>query len=63
MDPDSDRWVRTDDARRHLRVLLNEVEHDDTHIFVLRYDKPAAVIVPVRWYEQAKQALGGTTHE
>ena len=58
MDPESDRWVRTDDARRHLRVLLNETEHDGTHIFVLRYDKPAAVIVPVDWYEQAKEVLG-----
>lgn len=54
MDPESDRWVRSDDARRHLRGLLDDVEHDGAHVFVLRYDTPAAVIVPVEWYEQAR---------
>lgn len=58
MDPESDRWVRSDDARRRLRELLNAVEREEAHIYVLRYDTPAAVIVPVEWYEQAKAAVG-----
>jgi prevent-host-death family protein len=51
-----DRRVRSDEARRTLRDLLNEVEHEGAHVYVLRYDTPAAVIVPVEWYEQAKEA-------
>jgi PHD/YefM family antitoxin component YafN of YafNO toxin-antitoxin module len=34
-----------------MRDLLNLVEHDSAHIYVLRYDIPAAVLVPVDWYE------------
>jgi prevent-host-death family protein len=60
MNPDTDRWVRSDEARSKFRDLLDEVAHDDAHIFVLRYDKPAAVIVPVEWYEQVLAAIGGT---
>ena len=50
MNPDTDRWVRSDEARAKLRDLLDDVE-DGAHIYVLRYDKPAAVLVPVDWYE------------
>jgi prevent-host-death family protein len=60
MNPDTDRWVRSDEARSKFRDLLDEVAHDDAHIFVLRYDKPAAVIVPVEWYEQVLAAIGET---
>lgn len=56
MDPD--RSVDPDEVRRHLRDLLNEVEHYDAHLTVERYGKPAAVIVPVEWYEAAKAKLG-----
>jgi len=52
-----DRFVRSDQARTNLRALLNEVEHEGVHIFVLRYDKPSAVIVSVEWFEQARAAL------
>ena len=45
--------VRSDEARRRLRNLLDAVE-DSVHVTLLRYNKPAAVIVPVEWYEQAK---------
>lgn len=41
------RTVQSDDARRKLRELLNAVEHDGEHITILRYDTPAAVMVPV----------------
>lgn len=54
MDPDSDRWVRSDEARRKLRDLMDEVEHQGAHVFVLRYARPSVVIVPVEWYEQAR---------
>jgi len=57
MDRDTDRWVRSDEARTKLRDLLDEVAHDEAHVYVLRYDKPAAVIVPVEWYEQAKAMI------
>jgi prevent-host-death family protein len=52
-----DRGVHSDEVRRRFRVLLNEVEHDGAHITVLRYETPAAVIVPVGWYERAREAL------
>lgn len=50
--------VRSDEARRTFRTLLNEVEHQGAHVQVLRYDTPAAVLVPVPWYEAAQAALG-----
>ena len=57
MDPESDQWVRSDEIRRRLRDLLEDVEHQGAHVYVLRYDKPAAVIVPVDWYEATKTAI------
>lgn len=54
-----DKQVLSDEARRNFRALLNEVEHQDVHVTILRYRTPAAVIVPVDWYEQAQQALKG----
>jgi prevent-host-death family protein len=56
MEPDHE--VTPDDVRRQFRELLNEVEHQDVHLTVTRYGKPAAVIVPVEWYEAAKRKLG-----
>lgn len=46
--------MRTDEMRRNLRELLTEVERDGAHITITRYETPAAVMVPVDWYEQAK---------
>jgi prevent-host-death family protein len=59
MDPESDRWIRSDEARSKLRAVLDEVEHDQAHVWVLRYNRPAAVIVPAGWYEQAKKTITG----
>lgn len=53
MDREADRWVRSDEARAKLRDLLDDIARGD-HIYVLRYDKPAAVLVPVEWYERVK---------
>lgn len=50
--------VGADAARRSFRELLNAVEHHGEHVTVLRYETPAAVIVPVSWYEQARRELG-----
>jgi prevent-host-death family protein len=52
-----DRQVHSDEARRKLRDLLNAVEHDDAHVTILRYDTPAAVMVSVEWYKQARAAI------
>lgn len=49
----TDKQVRSDEARRNLRRLLDEVEARGARIMILRYDKPAAVLVPVDWYEDA----------
>jgi prevent-host-death family protein len=51
--------VRSEEIRRRLRPLLNSVEHDGEHVTILRYDTPAAVIVPMAWYERAQAALEG----
>jgi len=55
----ADRLVLSDKARRSFRDLLNEVEHQGAHITVVRYKTPAAVVVPIGWYERAREALQG----
>jgi hypothetical protein len=57
MDRNTDRWIRSDEARTKFRSLLDLVTQDDAHVYVLRYDTPAAVIVPVEWYEHQRAAL------
>ena len=54
---DDDPQVHSDEARRNFKDLLNKVEHGGEHVTILRYDTPAAVIVPVEWYEQAKALI------
>jgi prevent-host-death family protein len=55
----ADREVLSDEARRSFRDLLNEVEHQGAHITIVRYKTPSAVLVPVGWYEGAREALQG----
>ena len=45
-------------ARDNFADVLSDVEHGGWHFTVMRYKKPAAVIVPLTWYEQAKRLLG-----
>jgi prevent-host-death family protein len=52
--------VRSDEARRNFRTLLNAVEHEGEHVTVLRYNTPAAVIVPHEWYERARALINET---
>ena len=56
VNPDTDRWVRSAEAQAKFRDLLDDVE-DGAHIYVLRYDRPEAVLVPVEWFEAAKARL------
>jgi prevent-host-death family protein len=53
----TDITVRSDEARRNFRELLDQVARD-YHVTILRYDKPVAVLVPVEWYEDAEAAWG-----
>lgn len=59
----TDRQVHSDEVRRGLRDLLNAVEHDGEHVTILRYDTPAAVMVPVDWYKQARATLANSTED
>lgn len=52
------REVHSDEARRGLRPLLDEVEHHGERVTILRWDRPVAVMVPPDWYEKARAALG-----
>jgi len=52
-----DEKVASDEVRRRFRELMDSVEHHDAHVTVMRYRKPAAVIVPIEWYEQARSLL------
>lgn len=56
-----DRWVRSDEARRKLRDLIDEVQAEGAHIYLLRYDKPEAVLVPVSWYEEMRRKMGASS--
>lgn len=58
MDRNTDRWVSSDQARTRFRDLLDDVTQEDAHVYVLRHGKPAAVIVPVDWYEEVKAKTG-----
>ena len=60
------RRVHSDEARRSLRELLNEIERDGAHITILRYQTPATVMVPVDWYRNANAVYRGVlafTHD
>lgn len=53
--------IGSDDARRDFRALLNDVEHQGEHVTIMRYQTPAAVVVPVEWYEKARAAVEGAS--
>jgi PHD/YefM family antitoxin component YafN of YafNO toxin-antitoxin module len=52
------REIHSDEARRRFRPLLDDVEHHGERVKILRYDRPAAIMVPPDWYERAEAALG-----
>ena len=47
----------SNDAQRSFRSVLDRVEHHGEHVTILRYKTPAAVLVPVTWYESAQAVL------
>jgi prevent-host-death family protein len=49
--------VLSDDARKRFREILNDVEHNGAHYEIRRYQTPAAMLVPVDWFERAQSAL------
>jgi hypothetical protein len=50
--------LKSDEARRGFRDLLDEVERDpEAAIEILRYDRPVAVMVSPAWFQQATAAL------
>ncbi len=52
------RQISTQDLRRGSRIILDEVRDSGRPIAIVRYKMAAAVLVPVGWYERARQALG-----
>jgi hypothetical protein len=52
------RHVKSDEARRHWRGILNEVERGGV-VGVGRWqDEPTVWIVPDEWFQRAREALG-----
>lgn len=46
--------IRSDEARRDWRDLLDEVQQDPRAATrILRYDKPVAVLVSDTWYQES----------
>lgn len=53
------RQIKSDEARRDWRDLLDEVQADpDAVVQILRYGKPVAVLVSARWYDATMEFLG-----
>ena len=47
------RDIKSDEARRTFRDLLDEVERDpEAAVRISRYDRPVAVVVSAAWYER-----------
>jgi prevent-host-death family protein len=44
--------IGSNQVRDNFAEVLTDVEHGDWHVTVMRYKKPAAVIVPVEWYRE-----------
>jgi PHD/YefM family antitoxin component YafN of YafNO toxin-antitoxin module len=49
--------ILSDDARKRFREVIDDIQQNNEHYLVLRYQTPSAMIVPVNWFERAKAAL------
>lgn len=49
--------ILSDDARKRFREVVDDIQQNNEHYQVLRYQTPSAMIVPVSWFERAKAAL------
>jgi antitoxin (DNA-binding transcriptional repressor) of toxin-antitoxin stability system len=57
---ETDRKVQSDEVRRNFSSVLDEVQHGgDQHVWIMRYKKVAAVMVPWEWYTQASAHMAG----
>lgn len=53
--------VRLEDARKNLGNLVDEAERDGVHFPMSKYGRTKAVVVPIDWYRQAREAVGDPT--
>jgi hypothetical protein len=52
--------VKSDEARRGFRDILDEMERDpESAVEIFRYDRPVAVVVSASWYRRATASLEG----
>ena len=49
--------MQIEEARRTLGELVDQARLAGEPTLIMRYRKPAAVLVPVSWYEEAEAAL------
>ena len=52
--PRRTRAVSTREAQRHLSQLLDEIDREESAVLIVRYGRPAAMLVP---FEETGQAL------
>lgn len=55
--------LRIQQARPILGELVNQARLVGEPLMILRYEKPAAVLVSVEWYERAVRALAESQAE
>lgn len=48
--------MRAEDARKNFADLLNGVQWQGEHVTITRHGRPAAVVVPIDWYEGHQEA-------
>jgi hypothetical protein len=54
--------MQSDEVRRNWADVLDKVQHgDDQHIWVMRYKKVAAVMVPWEWYVEASAHMAAAS--
>jgi prevent-host-death family protein len=51
--------VGATEARRRFSELIDRVQYQGDFVIVLKNGKPAAVLVPIEWYERWKSQQGG----
>ena len=50
--------MQIEEARKQLGELVDQARLAGEPTLIMRYRKPAAVLVPLGWYEEATAALG-----
>jgi prevent-host-death family protein len=52
--PRKTRAVSTREAQRHLSQLLDEIDREESVVLIVRYGRPAAMLIP---FEETAQSL------